>query len=143
MTVLEAIRGFVDASGAGARGEVDEALRQFLSLTSTEYVRLRYPTLYFALRLAGVIEDRLPTAFYAGADAVISKDIFSNLLDAVEAPFELLAKVYSTPEDDAGSTALAAASFIPLATLLAYWDQTAKAGLHLVRLSGYNPASTR
>jgi hypothetical protein len=132
MTVVEAIRGFIDASGAGARGEVDEALRQFLSLTSTEYIRLRYPTAYFAARLAGVFEDRLPTAFYAVPDAVVSKDVFTNLLDAIEDPFDFLAKVYSTPEDDNGSTALAAATFIPLATLLAYWEQTAKAGLHLV-----------
>ena len=132
MAVVEAVRAFVDASGAGARGEVREALRQFISLTSTEYLRLRYPHVYFAARLAGVIEDRLPRAFYAGADAVISKDVFGNLLDAVEAPFEFLAKAYSTPEDDNGSALLAATTFIPLATLLAYLDQVGKAGLHLL-----------
>jgi Family of unknown function (DUF6603) len=132
VTVVEAIRGFVDASGAGARGEVDEALRQFLSLTGTEYTRLRYPTVYFALRLAGVFEDRLPTAFYTVSDELISTDVFSNLLDAIEAPFDFLGKVYSTPENDGDAAALAAATFIPLASLLAYWDHTAKAGLHLV-----------
>ncbi len=132
MAVVEAIRAFVDAAGAGARGEVREALRQFISLTSTEYLRLRYPHVYFAARLAGVIEDRLPTAFYAGADAVVSKDVFSNLLDAVEAPFEHLAKAYSTPDDDNGAALLAATTFIPLATLLAYLDQVGKAGLHLL-----------
>src|SRR6185312_6208957 len=85
-----------------------------------------------AARLAGIVEDRLPKAFYAGADAVISKDVFANLLDAVEAPFDFLAKAYSTPEDDDSSALLAAATFIPLASLLAYLDQVGKASLHLL-----------
>jgi len=132
MAVVEAVRAFVDAAGAGARGEVREALRQFIALTSTEYLRLRYPHVYFAARLAGVIEDRLPKAFYACADAVVSKDVFGNLVDAVEAPFELLARAYSTPVDDETSARLAATTFIPFATLLAYLDQVGKAGLHLL-----------
>ena len=133
LVVVESIEAFIDAAGAGEDAVVKEVLRQFLSLTSTEYVRLRWPTVFFAAKLLGVVEDRVPTGFYAVADEVITTDVFDNLLALLEAPFDHFGRVYSTPEDDAGARALANETLLPLAILLAYWDQTARQGVQLAR----------
>ena len=132
LVVVESIEAFVDAAGAGEDAVVKEVLRQFLSLTSTEYVRLRWPTVFFTAKLLGVVEDRVPTGFYAVADGVITTDVFDNLLALLEAPFDHFGRVYSTPEDDAGARALANETLLPLAILLAYWDQTARHGVNLL-----------
>ena len=70
----------------------------------------------------------MPTGFYAVADEVITTDVFDNLLALLEAPFDHFGRVYSTPEDDAGARALANETLLPLAILLAYWDQTGAPG---------------
>ncbi len=132
IVVVESIEAFLEAAGAGADGIVKESLRQFLSLTSTEYVRLRWPTVFFVAKLLGVVEDRLPTGFYRAADEVITTDVFDNLLALLEAPFDHFDRVFSTPEDDAGARALGNHTLIPLAILLAYWDQTARQGVKLL-----------
>ena len=134
LAVVETIEGFVAAAGAGAGGKavVKEAVRQFLSLTATEYMRLRYPMAYFVGRLFQVIEDVVPKQFHKPVDVVVSKDIFSNLLDVVRAPIDHFGRVYSTPVTDADARELAANSLTPLAILFAYWEQTARRGLKLV-----------
>lgn len=150
VVVVDSIEAFIRAAGDGDDAVVKETLRQFLSLTSTEYVRLRWPTLFFVAKLLGVVEDRLPSGFYAAADGVITTDVFTNLVALLEAPFEHFDRVFSTPEDDAGARALANATLIPLAILLAYWDQTARQGVKLLGadaelpphrvLQGWDPA---
>ena len=75
----------------------------------------------------------MPTGFYAVADGVITTDVFDNLLALLEAPFDHFGRVYSTPEDDAGARALANETLLPLAILLAYWDQTAPRGVQPAR----------
>jgi hypothetical protein len=132
LVVVESIEAFLDAAGDGEDAIVKESLRQFLSLTSTEYVRLRWPTLFFVAKLLGVVEDRLPAGFYAAAEEVITTDVFKNLFALLEAPFDHFARVYSTPEDDAGARALGNSTLIPGALLLAYWDQTARQGLKIL-----------
>lgn len=140
VVVVDSIEAFIRAAGDGDEAVVKEALRQFLSLTSTEYIRLRWPTLFFVAKLFGVVEDRLPTGFYAAADGVITTDVFTNLSALLEAPFEHIDRVFSTPEDDAGARALADATLIPLAILLAYWDQTARQGVKLLGADAELPA---
>jgi hypothetical protein len=134
LLVVETVEAFVAAAGAGQGGKpvVKEAVRQFLSLTSAEYMRLRYPMAYFVARLFQVIEDVVPQQFHAPVDVVVSKDIFSNLLDVVSAPIDHFDRVYSTPTTDAEARELAANTLIPLGILLAYWDQTTRRGLNIV-----------
>lgn len=134
LVVVETIEGFVAAAGAGQGGKpaVKEAVRQFLNLTSTEYMRLRHPMAYFVARLFQVIEDVAPQQFHRPVDVLVSKDIFSNLLDVITAPLDHFSRVYSTPKTDADARALAANTLIPLGILLAYWDQTARRGLKLI-----------
>ena len=134
LIVAETVEAFVAAAGAGQGGKpvVKEAVRQFLSLTATEYMRLRYPMAYFIGRLFQVIEDIVPKQFHKPVDVVVSKDIFSNLLDLLSAPIDHFDRVYSTPVTDADARELAANTLIPLGILFAYWEQTARKGLKLV-----------
>jgi predicted secreted protein len=133
LAVVEAIEAFVDAAGAGAKGIVKETVRQFLSLTATEYLRLRNPKVYFVGRLFAVIEDVAPRQFHGPVDVLVSKDVFSNLLDLIEAPIDHFGRAYSTPETEADAQRLAANTLAPLGILLAFWEKTAH---HVVRLVG-------
>lgn len=134
LTVVETVEGFVDAAGAGAGGKavVKEAVRQFLSLTATEFMRLRYPMVYFAARLFAVIEDRLPQQFHQPVNVLVSKDIFDNLLELVKSPIEHFDRVYSTPETEDDARRLAANTLVPLGILFAFWTETARQGLGLI-----------
>lgn len=134
LAVVETIEGFVDAAGAGAGGKavVKEAVRQFLSLTATEYVRLRHPMAYFVARLFAVIEDTVPQQFHKPVDVLVSKDIFDNLLDLVQAPIDHFDRAYSTPATEEDARRLAANTLVPLGILFAFWKETARKGLGLI-----------
>ena len=132
VTVVEAVEAFVDVAGAGGKGTTKEVLRQFLAVTSTEYVRLRNPAVYFGARLVGVVEDIAPSGFHAPVDAVVSKHPWDNLVAALERPLDHLDRVFSSPETEEDARQLAAHTLIPFAMLLAYWELTVANGLHLV-----------
>jgi hypothetical protein len=133
LAVVEAVDGFVAAAGAGGQAAVKEAVRQFLSVTGTEYMRLRYPLPYFAARLLAVIEDVVPAQFHRPVDVVVTRDVFTNLVALLEAPVDHLDRVFSTPGTEDDARRLAAHTLIPLGLVLAYWEQTAH---HAVRLVG-------
>ena len=133
LVVVEAIEGFIEAAGVSGKAAIKETLRQFLNLTGTEYLRLRNPKLYFLARLLAVIEDTVPRQFHAPVDVLVTKDVFSNLLELLEAPIDHFDRVYSTPETEEDARQLAAHTLAPIGILIAFWEQTAH---HAVRLVG-------
>src|SRR5262249_13192885 len=117
-TLYDGIRGVIDAARVGTDETTEELLHRTFQLLSTNYLRARFPLVYWFGQLAGFVDesfslDRIPNRKGWG--------------DYLKEPLHTLADVYrdAWPIDtEAQAKTLSDATLAPFGVLLGFWQQT-------------------
>src|SRR5215471_6552658 len=133
--LYEAVRAIVEAASVGGDETAEELLPRTFRLMSLNYLRVRFPMLFWLGQAAGFVEesfstDRIPDAAGKG------------IVDFLEAPFETLEELYDPlwPIDtEAQAQVLSAATLAPLGVLFGYWNRTLAALLAKIKINAELP----
>ena len=133
--LYEAVRSIVEAASVGGDETAEELLHRTFRLMSLNYLRVRFPILFWLGQAAGFVEesfstDRIPDAAGKG------------IVDFLEAPFATLEALYDPlwPIDtEAQAQVLSAATLAPLGVLFGYWNRTLAALLAKIKINAELP----
>jgi hypothetical protein len=134
--LYEAVRAIVEAANVGGQETAEELLHRTFRLMSLNYLRVRFPILFWLGQAAGFIEESFSTDR-------IPDQAGKGILRFLESPRKTLKELYGPLwpiETEAQAKVLSDATLAPLGVVLGFWNNTLAKLLAMIKVNTRLPA---